>query len=196
MCLVDRRESGSLHLYPFCISFQNGDRQAIVAFFSIQDGTFNMSLSANRGWLQQGVPFSSKWIRERLRAEAGYTLTEMMIVLVVIGILTLIALPKFMSVTTKAKMTEAKTQLRHLHTLQKSHYYERDRYAEELSTIGFEQQTLVTDDGTARYKISIEDASTTGYTAVAEAVVDFDNDGTHNVWEVDETGEIRQRVAD
>lgn len=128
--------------------------------------------------------------------EDGYTLTEMMIVLVVIGILTLIALPKFMSVTTKAKMTEAKTQLKHLHTLQKTHYYERDRYAEELSAIGFEQRTLVTDGGNARYEIAIEEAGTAGYTATATAVVDFDNDGTNNVWEVDETGEVRQRVAD
>ncbi len=134
--------------------------------------------------------------QEAIREEEGYTLTEMMIVLVVIGILTLIALPKFMSVTTKAKMTEAKTQLKHLHTLQKTHYYERDRYAKNLAALGFEQQTLVTDGGNARYEISVEKASTSGYTAIARAVVDFDNDGTHNVWEVDQSGEIQQRVAD
>lgn len=134
--------------------------------------------------------------QDAIREEDGYTLTEMMIVLVVIGILTLIALPKFMSVTTKAKMTEAKTQLKHLHTLQQTHYYERDRYAENLAALGFEQQTLVTNGGNARYEISIEQAGTSGYTAIARAVVDFDNDGTHNVWEVDQSGEIQQRVAD
>lgn len=128
--------------------------------------------------------------------EEGYTLTEMMIVLVVIGILTLIALPKFMSVATKAKMTEAKTQLKHLHTLQKTHYFERDRYAETLGAVGFQQQKLVTNGGNARYKISIEQAGSSQYTAVAKAVVDFDNDGTYNVWQVDQTGRITQRVAD
>lgn len=128
--------------------------------------------------------------------EKGFTLPEMMIVLVIIGILTLIALPKFMGVVSKAKMTEAKTQLNHLHTLQKSHYYERDRYAKKLSRIGFEQQKLVTNGGDARYKIKIKEANTTGYTAIARAVVDFDNDGTHNVWTVDETGNVQQKVAD
>lgn len=131
-----------------------------------------------------------------LGGEQGYTLTEMMIVLVVIGILTLIALPKFMSVVSKAKMTEAKTQLKHLHTLQKTYYYERDRYADNLAALGFEQRALVTNGGNARYKILIEQAGTSKYTAVAEAVVDFDNDGTKNVWEVDQSGTIQQRVAD
>lgn len=149
--------------------------------------------------MKEQVSGSDKRKHERndsVAAEDGYTLTEMMIVLVVIGILTLIALPKFMSVTTKAKMTEAKTQLKHLHTLQKTHYFERDRYAEDLTAIGYEQRQLVKDGGNARYEISIEEAGTSEYVAVAEAVVDFDNDGTHNVWEVDQSGEIRQRVAD
>lgn len=131
-----------------------------------------------------------------LRDESGYTLTELMIVLVVIGILTLIALPKFMGVATKAKMTEAKTQLNHLHTLQKAHYFERDVYASRLSAIGFEQSSLVTNGGTARYRIEIEDASRAQYVATATAVVDFDNDGTYNVWQVDQSGQITQRTAD
>lgn len=131
-----------------------------------------------------------------IRDEDGYTLTELMIVLVVIGILTLIALPKFMSVTTKAKMTEAKTQLKHLHTLQKAYYYERDVYADQLSKVGFEQSALISDGGNARYEIKIEEASQSQYTAVAKAVVDYDNDGTMNVWEVDQTGSISQRTAD
>lgn len=131
-----------------------------------------------------------------LADEGGYTLTELMIVLVVIGILTLIALPKFMGVATKAKMTEAKTQLNHLHTLQKAHYFERDVYASRLSAIGFEQSPLVTNGGTARYRIEVEEASRAEYVATATAVVDYDNDGTYNVWQVDESGQITQRTAD
>lgn len=128
--------------------------------------------------------------------ESGYTLTELMIVLVVIGILTLIALPRFMNVATKAKMTEAKTQLKHLHTLQKAYYYERDVYASELSAIGFEQSALVTDGGTARYKINIESSDRSTYVALATSVIDFDDDGTFNVWAVDQSGKVTQRTAD
>jgi len=148
------------------------------------------------------TPSSGKASSFRSRAQAllsgddGYSLTELMIVLVVIGILALIALPKFMSVATKAKMTEAKTQLKHLHTLQKAHYYERDIYAGELDMLGFEQAPLVTDGGTARYEIEIEDSGRSSYVAQATAVIDYDNDGTFNVWEVDHTGNITQTVAD
>jgi type IV pilus assembly protein PilE len=128
--------------------------------------------------------------------ESGYSLTELMIVLVVVGILALIALPNFMSVTTKAKMTEAKTQLKHLHTLQTAHYYERDVYADRLVSLGFEQTPLVTDGGTARYKIQIAESGQSGYRAIATSVVDYDNDGTFNVWKVDESGKIQQVTPD
>jgi len=123
-------------------------------------------------------------------------LTELMIVLVVIGILALLALPKFMNVTTKAKMTEAKTQLKHLHTLQTAHYYERDVYAERLAALGFEQSTLITDGGNARYRIAIDESGRSGYRATATSVVDYDNDGTFNVWAVDESGAIQQVTPD
>jgi type IV pilus assembly protein PilE len=135
-------------------------------------------------------------IRSALRDESGYSLTELMIVLVVIGILALLALPKFMNVTTKAKMTEAKTQLKHLHTLQTAHYYERDVYAERLAALGFEQSTLITDGGNARYRIAIDESGRSGYRATATSVVDYDNDGTFNVWAVDESGAIQQVTPD
>lgn len=135
-------------------------------------------------------------LSRRLNAEEGYTLTELMIVLVVIGVLTLIALPRFMGVATRAKMTEAQTQLKHLHMLQQAHVYERDVYGATLAGIGFEQSALVTENGNARYTIAVERADASGYTATATAVVDFDKDGTFNVWEVDETGEVRQRTPD
>lgn len=131
-----------------------------------------------------------------LKQEEGYSLTELMVVLVIIGILALIALPRFMSVTTKAKSTEAKVQLKQLHTLQMSHYFEFDRYGEELRTIRFEQQPLVTEGGNARYRLAIEEVGTGTYLATATSVVDFDQDGDYNVWEVDQDGTIRERTPD
>lgn len=133
---------------------------------------------------------------EALRAEGGFTLPELLIVLVIIGILALLAIPRFFSVTTRAKQAEAKLMLKQVHTLQEAHYYEYDRYASDLDAIGFEQARLTTEEGTARYQISIEEAGGEGFSALATSVVDFDKDGTFNVWEVDETGVIRQRVPD
>jgi type IV pilus assembly protein PilE len=134
--------------------------------------------------------------RRALHEEDGFTLTELMIAIVIIGILALLAIPRFMSVTTDAKMTEAKMMLRHLQSLQEVHYYAADAYAADLAAVGFEQTPLVTAGGTARYRIAVERADAAGYLATATAVVDFDNDGTFNVWEVDHTGSIRMRTPD
>jgi type IV pilus assembly protein PilA len=41
--------------------------------------------------------------------EKGFTLVELMIVIVIVGILSAVALPNFLNQTTKAKLTEAKT---------------------------------------------------------------------------------------
>lgn len=43
--------------------------------------------------------------------EKGFTLVELMIVIVIVGILSAIALPNFLSQTEKAKATEAKTKM-------------------------------------------------------------------------------------
>jgi type IV pilus assembly protein PilE len=131
-----------------------------------------------------------------LPKEEGFSLTEMLVVIVVIGILVLLALPKFSSVVTKAKETEAKIQLQTLKTLQDTYFYERDTYTENLETIGFEQVKLVTDGGTARYKIEITKANNYEFTATATAVVDFDKDGVYNVWAINQEGELVQTVPD
>ena len=43
--------------------------------------------------------------------EKGFTLVELMIVIVIVGILSAVALPNFLSQTEKAKATEAKSQI-------------------------------------------------------------------------------------
>jgi len=128
--------------------------------------------------------------------EEGFSLTEILVVIVIIGILVLLAMPKFTSVITRAKTTEAKTMLKHLHTLEEAFYYENDRYSQELEEVGFEQIGLITDGGEARYKIEIIKADVNEFLARATAVVDFDKDGQFNIWEVDQTGKIKQTVTD
>ncbi|RZJ76961.1 MAG: prepilin-type N-terminal cleavage/methylation domain-containing protein [Flavobacterium sp.] len=134
-------------------------------------------------------------LNERLDA---YTLTEILIVLVIIGILILLALPNLMPLITKAKTTEAKLQLEHLSKLQQSYFYEHSKYSSDLVEIGFIQEKLTSDgkDGKANYKVEITAASNNTFTAKATAVADFDGDGTFNVWQIDQDKNIKELIAD
>ena len=128
----------------------------------------------------------------------AFTLTEVLVVLVIIGILVLLALPNLMPLITKAKSTEAKIQLEHLYTLEKTFFYEKSKYTNDLNSIGFLQEELVSqsENGKANYRIDIVEAGPTMFLARATSVVDFDADGTFNVWEIDQNKNLREVVQD
>ena len=126
----------------------------------------------------------------------AFSLPEMLVVLVIIGILVLIALPNLMPLISKAKAMEAQQQLAFVHTLQKSYFYTYSRYSDSLDEIGFEQQPLVTDEGNANYRIEIVEAGESGFKALAISVVDFDKDGQYNIWEIDQDKKLTEIVRD
>jgi len=137
----------------------------------------------------------SSLLKKRVKA---YTLTEILVVLVIIGILVLLALPNLLPLITKAKSTEAKLQLEHLQTLEKNYFYEHSKYSKDLSEIGFVQEKLSTDskDGRANYRIEITNATNTTFTGRATAVVDFNGNGKFNVWEIDQDKTLKEVTPD
>ena len=137
-----------------------------------------------------------KFIQPFIRDEDGFSLTELLIVLAIIGILIMIAVPIYQNVTTRAKTTEAKTQLSFLHTLQRVYHLENDTYSLEFSALGFEQEKMITEGGKARYTIKVESAGPQSYIATATSIIDFDGDGVYNKWQVDEEGKVEQVVPD
>ena len=126
----------------------------------------------------------------------GFSLMEILIVIVIIGILATLAVPKYMSITRKAKEAEAKLMLNQVHTLQESYYSENDVYADTIEKLGFEHEKLISDGGKARFRIAIEKGNMESYKATATSIVDFDKDGNFSVWEVDEEGKITNVYPD
>ncbi|WP_461630254.1 type IV pilin protein [Labilibaculum euxinus] len=130
------------------------------------------------------------------RKVSAFTLNELLVVLVIIGILVLIALPNLMPLISKAKSVEAQTQLGHLYTLEKNYFYMYSKYSTNAEELGFEQEKLVTDNGSANFLIEIIEANASGFKARATAVVDFDGDGVFNTWEMDQNKKLIEIVKD
>jgi type IV pilus assembly protein PilE len=130
------------------------------------------------------------------RSFKALSLTEVLIVMVIIGILLMVALPNQTALISQAKAQEAKMQLSHLHTLEKQYFYMNSRYSNNLTELGFEQENLVTSGGNANYKVEIVEASPTTFKARATAVVDFDQDGQINVWEIDHSKALKEITKD
>lgn len=126
----------------------------------------------------------------------AFTLMELLIVLIIIGILVLLALPNLMPLISKTKSTEAQLQLEHIHTLEKGYFYLHSKYSTDFKEIGFEPAKLTTQGGNANYQIEITVASNNTFKAVATAISDFDGDGVFNVWEMDQDKNLKEVTPD
>lgn len=131
--------------------------------------------------------------RNRLNA---YSLSEILVVLAIIGILILLVMPSQTSVISQAKSLEAQNMLAHLHGLQKNYFYRYSKYASTLEELGFEQEKTINENGRAVYAITIEEVSGNSFVAKATALADFDGDGVFNVWEIDENRSLKEVVKD
>lgn len=131
-----------------------------------------------------------------MRKVKAFTLTELLVVLIIIGILVLLAIPNLMPLISRARSTEAKLQLDHLHMLEKSYFYMYSRYSDDFEEIGYEHEKLVSEGGSANYTIEVVEASVNSFKAKATAIVDFDGDGTFNVWEIDQDKNLKELVKD
>jgi prepilin-type N-terminal cleavage/methylation domain-containing protein len=79
-----------------------------------------------------------------LRNRKGFTLIELMIVVVIIGILAAIAIPKFNNASARAKEKEADGILKQFYTLQQTYFAEKGSFADSdaaLQTVGWAAPT-------------------------------------------------------
>ena len=126
----------------------------------------------------------------------AFTLTELLVVLVIIGILMLIALPNLTPLIAKTHSIEAQQALTAIQKLEKSYHQMNVKYTTDLQELGFEPEKTVNAGGNAKYDIQIVSATPTTFLAKARAVVDFDQDGTFNEWEINQDGQLRELVKD
>ncbi|MCH2232944.1 MAG: type II secretion system GspH family protein [Crocinitomicaceae bacterium] len=138
-----------------------------------------------------------KRIKNRKKGRlAAMTLMEIVMVLGIIAILFMLVLPNQSRTVAMAKSIEAKSMLNQVYSMQKNYFFMYSKYSMSLDEIGFEQERLATEGGQANYRIQITEASNGSFNAQAEAVVDFDADGTLNVWSIDQNKLLKEVVKD
>lgn len=130
------------------------------------------------------------------RKQKGFTLIELMIVVVIIAILAALAIPKFMKATTKSKQTEAKQILKQIYAMQHAYRQEYNNYCcngasasagSSIPVLGVDVMV------TARYTYVITAAPNT-FTATATANLDDDPD--IDTWIINDTGDLSCTVND
>ncbi len=68
----------------------------------------------------------------------GFTLVELMVVIVIIGVLAALAIPRFLGASNKAKVSEFKPVVKQVYTLQQAYRQEANEYGNALTVINFD----------------------------------------------------------
>ena len=117
----------------------------------------------------------------------GFSLMEVMIVVVIIGILAALAYPNLEKYLKRARQTEAKTNLSAIYTAQKIYFTLHQSYAEDINELDL---SLVQGDP---YTFTME-ASTSTFKAQAEG--NIDDDDALDTWTIDQYKNLLNTIYD
>lgn len=112
----------------------------------------------NETAMKQNRPGSPRWT-------SGFTVIELMIAVVIVGVLLAIALPSFLDSMRKGRRSEAVAALSAMQQAQERWRSNRAAYTATLSDLGL---TSATTGPGGYYSLSISSASSTGYVLTAD----------------------------
>ena len=117
----------------------------------------------------------------------GITLTELMIVVVILGIIAAVAYPNYREFAARAKRNEARAALLQIATNQERFYLNNQTYTNDMTNLGFGGiNNVITETGSCMIRITAADA--TGYTADAIYQLPDDEAGKCGTFTIDSTG--------
>ena len=121
------------------------------------------------------------------RLRRGFSLLEVMIVVVIIGILATLAYPSLEGYLQRSKQTEAKVGLSAVYAAK--NIFCNQTYADSLSNLDVQLET----GGSSRYSITLT-GSSSSFTATAKG--NLDDDAVLDIWTIDQNKTLQNTVSD
>lgn len=123
------------------------------------------------------------------RRQAGLSLIEVMITLVIVAIIAGLAYPRYQKMVSRSKQTEAKTILQAIYVGQDLYKTANQAYCDNLEMLDLQ----VPPDAKYTYSTQIGD---NGSSFVAKAVANIDNDAVLDEWQIDNLNQLENTVND
>ncbi len=133
------------------------------------------------------------------RSNKGFTLIELMIVVVIIAVLAALAIPRYMRAATKSKQSEAREVLKQIYTMERAYFIEHETYvlngitASAANPLAY-SVIAIEIMPSARYTYTITMSSPTQFSCVATA--NLDDDVIVDTWTIDQTGILVNNIND
>lgn len=121
-----------------------------------------------------------------IKKNSGFNLIELLVVLVIIGIITSIALPGYRNYVLKSARSEGKAALLDTAAKQEQYYLDNKTYTNDMTNLGYSANPWTTEQN--KYSISIPSASNTAYSLLATRTGEQSEDVQCGDYTYDSTG--------